>query len=96
MSSSEITVTGNHPLHLLWGHGPGQPAVPATVVPRVNHDGTVTLLIARPGPPWAGWGGAIVLRVLAPGQGGVVLSPALGTGLVVDVREVLPAAAAGH
>jgi type II/III secretion system protein len=92
LSSSEMTVTSNHPLHLLWEQGPGQPPVPATVLPRVNGDGTVTLLIWRLGLPSAVPVGAIVLRHLA-GQGAVVLSPTLGTALVVTVREVLPAAA---
>jgi type II/III secretion system protein len=92
LSSSEMTVTSNHPLHLHWGPGPGQPPVPATVLPRVNGDGTVTLLIWRLEPPSALPLGAIVLRHLA-GQGAVVLSRTLRTALVVAVREVLPAAA---
>jgi len=95
LSSSEMTVTSSHPLHLLWGEPQNHPPAPATVLPRVNGDGTVTLLLSPPGPSSAGREGVMVLRHVAPGQGAVVLSRTLGAVLVVEVREVLPAAA-GH
>ena len=88
-----MTVTSSHPLHLLWGERQNHP--PVTILPRVNGDGTVTLLLLPPGPSSAGREGVMVLRHVAPGQGAVVLSRTLGAVLVVEVREVLPAAA-GH
>lgn len=96
ISATEITVTSNQPLHLIWAAARGQAPVPATILPRVNHDGSTTLLIAPRELASSGRAGAIVLRRVAPGRGGVVLSPALGTALVISVRELLPAAAAGR
>jgi hypothetical protein len=96
LMSSEMTVTSNRPLHLLWGKGQDQPAVPATVMPRVNGDGTVSLYISRRGLSLVGQGGVIVLRRVAPGLGAAVISRTLGTALVVEVREVLPEPAAGN
>ena len=90
-----MTVTSSHPLHLLWGERQNHLPAPATILPRVNGDGTVTLLLSPPRASSAGREGVMVLRHVAPGQGAVVLSRTLGMVLVVAVREVLPAAA-GH
>jgi hypothetical protein len=93
LTSSDMTVTSNHPLHLFWARGQDMSAVPASVVPRVNADGTVTLYVSRRGLSWLGQEGLIALRRVPPGLRAAVMSRTLGTALIVHVREVLPAEA---
>jgi hypothetical protein len=94
-TSFEMTVSGNHALHLLWNKGLDSTAVPATVTPRVNSDGTVTLYVSRRGLSLPGQEGVFVIRRLPSGQGAVLISRSLGSALVVEVREALPEPAAG-
>jgi len=94
LAATEMSVTSNLPLHLLWPGNLNQPPEPAAVQPRVNGDGTVTLFLPRSGHasslmPVAGE--TLVVRRVAPGQGVVLFSRALGTALMINVREVLPA-----
>jgi hypothetical protein len=96
LATTELTVANNRPLHLAWPGNQNQPPLPATVMPRVNADGTVTLYLQRAGVSAAEMpvaGQTIVMRRVAPGQTVVVLSPRLGTALLLTAREMLAPAA---
>jgi hypothetical protein len=91
-AATELTVANNHPLHLAWPGSQNQPSQPAIVMPRVNGDGTVTLYLQRSAVAAAEMpvaGQTIVMRRVAPGQMVVVISPRLGTTLLLKVRDVL-------
>jgi hypothetical protein len=95
---SDLQVGHNRPLHVRWPADQAAHGIRATVVPRINADGSVTLLFSTREPGTVADtpapSGMIVLRRLPPGAAGVLLPRTPGPALVVSVREVTPARAA--
>jgi hypothetical protein len=94
LAAAEMSVASNLPLHLAWPGNLNQQPEPAVILPRVNGDGTVTIYLpltrlSSADVPEAGQ--MIVARRIASGQSVLIFSQRLGTALLVNVREDIPA-----
>jgi hypothetical protein len=92
---TEMTVTHNHLLHARWPSQPNPPATFVAVAPRLNDDGTVTLVLSTNGQQLeAGQAETrlpITLFRRLPVGSALVLSPhGPGEGLMIQVEDRLP------
>jgi hypothetical protein len=106
VTMAEMTVTPNHPLYAKWPSQPNQRSPFVAVVPRLNSDGTVTLLLSPNARPLEAVPGTarlamalasglpsdatIVARRLPIGSALVLLPKGPGEGLLIQVRDGLP------
>ncbi len=94
IAASEMVVSNNYPLHLRWPASPGVPPVMATVMPRVNGNGTVTLFFSFNEPrivKEAALGTTFtVVRRLPTGTAALAVPRPGSLTLLVVIQNVLP------
>jgi hypothetical protein len=91
LRATQMTVSNQQPLHLRWVVGTEMLPALASIVPRVNGDGSVTLMITlrevHPRTPQSGPSDLVVLRRLPVGTAVAMLPRTPNVALLVTVRE---------
>jgi hypothetical protein len=88
LSVITMTVANNSPMHFQAPAAGDRPAVSASITPRLNGDGTVTLFVPAAALNAGGRAEVFALRRISPGQS-VIVAPAAGRRtLVITVRKV--------